>query len=332
MSRIDETYVTTENEYVVWCDDEVGIGIRSKKYVIGVDTYEWINTWPFRLLQPHLWFRTTEQLIWRACKKVDKRMSKKKKEKQIDVEETIASIWAQYPWTTTTSTSGSLTVGFSMGNSHTKLETELTDAYLTAPEQHEVVIGYRVFTLCNYTYEGKLDLTLVGGYRQPWHNKLMEARCLKSNTETSAKHLAHNTCECGIYSHKEKPTAADGQVIAEVLNYGWIIPGSKGYRSEFCEIKKLWLYMDSGVTDRYSKYLAEKYEVECEAIEPLISTHWETVLAQGAYTIPSYQGYGIIAGAGVSSYTTLCPHGSPYGPTNCFQCWSGQQLQQPPSS
>lgn len=96
------------------------------------------------------------------------------------------------------------------------------------------------------------------GYRQTWESATLVAECeyewsashldvdvQLGTTDRCRLHLALGDCYCGIYSVKGRESlnesTNDPYVIAECVNYGWVIPHAYGYRSEKTRITKMWL-------------------------------------------------------------------------------------------
>ena len=134
----------------------------------------------------------------------------------------------------------------------------------------EILIGYRGF---NLTFEDN-RITLRGSHGQAWKGPALEAVCTISNNsaEEAVQHLKDNTCHCGIYSYTaiEKVQVGIGQdpshandswecslrrrqgdigvikelgVLARVVNWGYMVEGSMGWRSQYSKIQELTLYL-----------------------------------------------------------------------------------------
>ena len=143
----------------------------------------------------------------------------------------------------------------------------------------ETLIGYRQFKVNVDPFQQRLKLE--GSFGGIWLAGVEQATCganlkgdqLIKNSQIQAKeHISSNSCHCGIYSFTDKARSEfileygrmqwsctnddfyeqDGrihtagkplQIIsqAQVLNWGAMVEGSQGWRSEFCKIEQLWL-------------------------------------------------------------------------------------------
>ena len=149
----------------------------------------------------------------------------------------------------------------------------IVEATKNAPTTNEVIRVWRSFQVFNALWpDGEFRLTLLGAYDNPWFSSRMQAGCGNNDgdEDTARVHLATNEmhCACGIYSLKTRAAARhynlesrDLKVEAECVIWGWIIPGTTGYRSEWCRIDALHVSGNEEMVGRYADALCATYEV-----------------------------------------------------------------------
>lgn len=101
--------------------------------------------------------------------------------------------------------------------------------------EHEVVYGWKVFEVFS-------DGTLVGGYGNRWETDTYEAVCENAyNNFPSDVAGEDSDCTCGIWSYKEKPEHYLYDAIALCILWGGVYEYTRGYRSDFARIEKLFV-------------------------------------------------------------------------------------------
>lgn len=132
----------------------------------------------------------------------------------------------------------------------------------------ELLIGYRGFKL---SFEQN-RIMLKGSHGQTWEGPTLIAVCTTTNSASDAvEHIKDNECQCGIYSYEDKNSVQvgighDAQLsaqwecslrrrqgdigvikelgaMARVVSWGYMVEGSMGWRSQYCRIEELTLYL-----------------------------------------------------------------------------------------
>lgn len=151
----------------------------------------------------------------------------------------------------------------------------------TAAQPEQLLLSaWRLFRLSN---DETLEPVLYGSYDKPWYGAVIQAECeLEASndsfftpTERCEVHLAYGGCVCGIYSLiGPVRTALDpGTVLAECVVWGWVIPHTEGYRSQFCEITSLCVCLSENQVDApyvavWKRKLEDRYKVPVAITQP----------------------------------------------------------------
>ena len=118
-----------------------------------------------------------------------------------------------------------------------------------------VVRAFRVFEV--RVRPDKKDVVLTGARQHEWETTRLQAECMAaySHPGSVAQHLQDDSCDCGIYTYHDPLAAVQTYgswpqlplhrnrskvtVIAQCVNWGYIVEGTKGYRSQYVEIESL---------------------------------------------------------------------------------------------
>lgn len=115
--------------------------------------------------------------------------------------------------------------------------------------EDDICIGYKCFSFPIVEPVMRKPPYLKGSFSD-WKNLTFNAQCTKGSVRNHLLNLRN--CGCGIYSYSSLKYLSEGHwpdnsspfglnVVGEVVNWGAVVPHSRGFKSENSRITRLWV-------------------------------------------------------------------------------------------